>query len=294
MDYLVSSFLGALALVPYFLFALAIFVAGKFVFDWSTPRIEDDRELTERDNPAFGAIFAGYMLGLGFALSGSLSSLGASPGANFINIGASGLAGILLLRASMALGEVLILPGLRFDTEIVGHRNLGVAFAFAGLSIANGLLIMGVMTGRSDTPIDLFLDIVVYWLTGQVFFLGAWFLFRALAFYNAQRAIAVDDNPAAGLSLAGFFIGVGIILLAALRGAGSDRVAEVLVALGVGLIGLVPLALARLLASTLLLRNARLKVEVEEHKNIAAGAVTALASIVVALLYAALVGARLG
>jgi uncharacterized membrane protein YjfL (UPF0719 family) len=294
MDYLVSSFLGALALVPYFLFALALFVAGKFVFDWSTPRIEDDRELTERDNPAFGAVFAGYMLGLGFALSGALSALGPSPIANFINIGVSGLAGILLLRASMVLGELLILPKLRFDSEIVEHRNLGVGFAFMGLFVANGLIIMGVMTGRSDSPIDLFLDIAVYWLTGQVFLVAAWYLFRALALYNAQRAIAVDDNPAAGLSLGGFFVGLGIILLAALRGAGSDRVAELLVALGVGLVGLVLLALARLIAATLLLRKARLGDEVDRQKNLAAGAVSALASIVVALLYAALVGARLG
>ena len=294
MDYLVSSLLGALALVPYFLFALALFVAGKFIFDWSTPRIEDDRELTERDNPAFGTVFAGYMLGLGFALSGTLASLGASSGANFLNIGVSGLAAILLLRASMVLGEILILPKLRFDTEIVEHRNLGVAFAFAGLFVANGLVIMGVMMGRSDSPVDLLLDIAVYWLMGQAFLIVAWFLFRAVALYNAQRAIAVDDNPAAGLSLAGFFVAVGIILLAALRGAGSDRVAELLVALGVGLVGLVLLALARVLASVILLRDARLGAEVNEHKNIAAGAVSALASIVVALLYAALIGARLG
>ena len=294
MDYLVSSLLGALALVPYFLFALALFVAGKFVFDWSTPRIEDDRELTERDNPAFGTVFAGYMLGLGFAMSGALSSLGSSVGANFLNIGVSGLAGILLMRASMFLGDLLILPKLRFDTEIVEHRNLGVGFAFAGLFVANGLVIMGVMSGRSDSPVDLLLDIAVYWLTGQAFLLVSWYLFRALALYDAQRAIAVDDNPAAGLSLGGFFVAVGIILLAALRGAGSDRLAELLVALGVGLVGLVLLSLSRLLASTLLLRKARMSAELGQQKNLAAGAVSALAPVAVALLYAALVGARLG
>jgi len=294
MEYLVSSLFGAVALVPYFLFALALFVAGKFVFDWSTPRIEDDRELTERDNPAFGAVFAGYMLGLGFAMSGALSALGPSIGANFLNIGVSGLAGILLMRASMFLGERLILPKLRFETEIVAHRNLGVGFAFAGLFVANGLVIMGVMTGRSDSPADLLIDICVYWLTSQVFLLISWYLFMAISLYDAKRAISVDDNPAAGLSLGGFFIAVGIILLAALRGAGSDRAAELLVAMGVGAVGLALLSLSRLLASALLIRNARMSAEIGEQKNLAAGAVSALAPIAVALLYAALVGARLG
>lgn len=294
MEHLIVSLVAMLALFPYFVFALLLFILGKFLFDWSTPRIDDEKELSERDNPAFALIFAGYMLGLAFALAGSFFELGPSIGANLLDIGASGLSAIVLLRLSMFLGEKLMLPGLSFSREIVQHRNLGAAFAFAGLFLADGLVIGAVMTGRSDSPADMFIDIGLYWALGQAFLLVAWLLFRLIARFDIGKEIAEEDNPAAGLSLAGFLIGVGIVLDAALRGAGSDRLAEVLTALAVGAVGLVLLAAGRLLSATVLFRNARLAVEESSHRNIAAGAVSALASIAVAILFAALVGSQLG
>ena len=158
MQSLISALAAMLGIVPYFAAALVLFFLGKFLFDLSTPRIKDDEELTQKDNPAFGVLFVGYMLGLAVALAGAFSSLGPSILDNILDLGTSGLAAIILMRVSMALGEKLILPGLRLDSQIVAERNLGAGFAFAGLLVANGFIIAGVMQGRSDSYLLELLD----------------------------------------------------------------------------------------------------------------------------------------
>ncbi len=293
MDAILVSLTAVVSLVPYFLVALAIFFLGKLVFDWSTPGIEDDKELTERDNPAFGLLFAGYMLGLALAIGSSLLHLGPSALENLRDIATSGVAAILLLRASMAIGNRLILPDFDISREIVKDRNLGAGFAFGGLFVGSGLLIAGVMEGSSANYLLMLRDILVYWAVGQLFLILAWFLFRLVARFDARKEIAERNNAAAGLSLCGLFVAVGIVLKAALTGAGSDLGTELLVTLVVGLVGLVALALARVVAAAVLLPRSRLADELSRQGNTAAGAVSALSYVGVALLFAALVTSQL-
>lgn len=294
MTALASSFAAILGIVPYFAAALALFFLGKFLFDLSTPRIADDDELTKKDNPAFGLLFVGYMLGLAIALSGVFSSLGPDLLGNLLDLGTSGLAAIVFMRVSMALGEKLILPGLKLDEEITRERNLGAAFAFAGLLVANGLIISGVMQGHSDSYAAELLDIAVYWVAGQVFLLVSWLVYRLVARFDARRDLGQGKNAAAGLSVAGFFVASGLVLEAALAGSSGDIGAELLVALAVFLCGLVLLAAARALCDIVLLPKAALADEVSKQGNVAAGAVSALSFVAVALLFAALVRSQLG
>jgi uncharacterized membrane protein YjfL (UPF0719 family) len=294
MAALVSALAAMLGIVPYFAAALVLFFLGKFLFDLSTPRIKDDEELTARDNPAFGVLFVGYMLGLAVALAGAFSSLGPSVIDNVLDLGTSGLAAIVLMRISMALGERLILPGLRLDSQIVAERNLGAGFAFAGLLVANGFIVAGVMQGRSDSYLLELLDIAVYWAPGQVFLLLAWLLYKAIARFDVKADLGAGKNAAAGLSAGGFFIAAGLVLQAALAGAGSDMGAELLVALAVGACGLLLLAAARVLSALVLLPKANLADEVSRQGNVAAGAVSAMSFVAIAAIFAALVRSQLG
>jgi uncharacterized membrane protein YjfL (UPF0719 family) len=289
-----STLAAMLAIVPYFAAALVLFFLGKFIFDLSTPRIADDEELTKKDNPAFGVLFVGYMLGLAIALAGTFSSLGPDLLDNLLDLGTSGLAAILLMRVSMALGEKLLLPGLKLDAEITKERNLGAAFAFAGLLVANGFVIAGVMRGHSDSYLLELLDIAVYWAAGQVFLLLAWLLYRLIARFDARKDLGEGKNAAAGLSVAGFFIAVGLILEAALAGASGDIGAELLIATAVVICGLVILAAARALCDIVFLPKASLSDEVSKQGNVAAGAVSALSFVAVAAIFAALVASQLG
>ncbi len=294
MQALISALAAMLGIVPYFAAALILFFLGKFLFDLSTPGIKDDEELTQKDNPAFGVLFVGYMLGLAVALAGTFSSLGPSILDNILDLGISGLAAIILMRVSMALGERLILPGLRLDAQIVAERNLGAGFAFAGLLVANGFIIAGVMQGRSDSYLRELLDIGVYWLAGQIFLLLAWLLYRVIARFDTRQNIGVGKNTAAGISLGGFFVAAGLVLQAGLAGAGSDIGAELLVTLVVGVGGLVLLAAARVLSALVLLPRADLADEVSRQGNTAAGAVSAMSFVAVAAIFAALVRSQLG
>jgi len=294
MTAFVSALAAMLGIVPYFVAALLLFFLGKFLFDLSTPGIKDDEELTKKDNPAFGVLFVGYMLGLAVALAGAFSSLGPSVLDNVIDLGISGLAAIVLMRVSMALGEKLILPGLKLEAQIVEERNLGAGFAFAGLLVANGFVIAGVMQGRSDSFLIALLDIGVYWAAGQVFLLLAWLLYHAIARFDAHRDLGEGKNAAAGISAGGFFVAAGLVLQAALAGAGSDIGPELLVALAVGACGLVLLTASRALSSLVLLPKAKLADEVSRQGNVAAGAVSGLGFVAVAAIFAALVRSQLG
>ena len=294
MTAFVSSLTAMLGIVPYFICALALFFLGKFLFDLSTPHIADSDELTKKDNPAFGALFVGYMLGLAFALAGVFSNLGPSLIDNLVDLGISGLSAIALMRASMALGEKLMLHGLRLDEQITKERNLGAGLAFAGLFVANGLAISGVMQGQSESYLRELLDIVVYWVAGQVFLLLSWLVYRLAARFDVSKDLGERKNPAAGMSVAGFFVAAGIVLEAALAGSSGDIPHELLIALAVCLCGLVLLAATSALCDLVLLPKSKFSDEVSARENTAAGAVSALGFVAVAILFAALVRSQLG
>ena len=289
MNILTASVTAVIGLFPYFLVALALFYLGKLLFDVSTPHIEDDKELTQRDNPAFGVFFVGYMLGLAFAIASSLDQLGPSIRTNLIDLAISGVAAILLLRLSMTIAGWLILRHFKIESAIVKDRNVGAGIAYGGLFMASGLVIAGVMSGRSDSYLEMVRDIVIYWAVAQAFFVGAWYLFRLIARYDVGRMIEQEKSVAVGLSLAGFFIATGIILKAALTGAGSDLPSELLVTVVLGILGLIVLAAARALTAVVLLPKANLADEVSRQGNIAAGAVSAVSFVAVAVLFSALV-----
>jgi uncharacterized membrane protein YjfL (UPF0719 family) len=293
MPTVLDSLMAVLALFPYFLEALVLFFLGKFVFDLTTPGIRDDRELTESRNPAFGVFWGGYMGGLALAIAGALGSLGPSLLDNAVDLATSGLAAIVLLRLSMAIGQRLVLRGFDVSKEIVEDRNLGAGFAFAGLFLASGLVIAGVMSGRSDSWATMALDIAVYWAAGQAILAASWFAYRLMTGYNVHLAIGEGNNAAAGLSLGGFFVAMGIILRAALTNAGSDLGPELLISLAVGVAGLLLLVLARFLTTLVLLPRLRLADEVAKKGNLAAGAVSATTYIAVALLLGSLVTSQL-
>ena len=289
MNALVLSLTAILSLFPYFLFGLVLFFLGKFLFDISTPRIEDDKELTERDNPAFGVFFVGYMLGLAFALAGSFFGLGPNVLANFVNIGTSGIAAIILLRVSMLIADKFILYAFKIEKEIVTDRNVGTGFAVGGVFVASGLIIEGVMTGQSSSYLAMLRDILIYWAVGQLFLVVGALLFQLVARYDVHKTIGEEDNMAAGISLGGYLVALGIILKAALTGAGSDLGGELVVTAVVGVTGLIILVFARFLAEVVLLPRANLADEVSRQKNSAAGAVSAVGYIAIAVLFSGVV-----
>lgn len=289
MNALVVSVKAVVGLFPYFLLGLLILYVGKFVFDWTTPRMHIDQELTERDNPAFGVLFAGYIIGLAFSIAGSFFAFSSSILANVINIATSGAAGIILLRIGMLIGDKVILYSFSVEKEVIEDRNAGAGFAVAGLFVATGLMIEGVMSGQSSSYLLMLRDIAIYWLVGQILLIIGGLLYQVFARYDVRKTIEDDNNTAAGISMGGYFVALGVIMKAALTGTTSDLGAEILVTAVVGVAGLIILILARYLTDLVLLPKSLLADEVARQKNSAAGSVAAIGFIAVAVLFGRIV-----
>jgi len=288
LDCLVTSLQMVFDAMPSFAMAFVLLLAGKVVYDKTTPYSIDD-ELTEKDNAAFGVCMAGYLVGLGIALCGALFGTGLSLQEDLLTILLGGLASIVLMRLSITVNDRLILSAFSIDKEMIEDRNAGTGAVVAGGSIATGLMLNGVLTGESESVAFVVRDIVVYWLAGQALLVLGAVVFQKMTSYDMHKVIGEDDNVAAGVSFGGFLVALGIVVHAAVAGAGSVLAEELVTACVIGALGLVMLVCARIVADRGLLPGSSLSREVTQDRNLAAGLVAAASFICVALLLSAAV-----
>jgi hypothetical protein len=273
--------------LPLFGIALLALWLAKLIYQ-KTEDFSFAEQLTEKDNPAFGTALTGYLLGVTFALMGAfvgnpafdLPSLGAAAG----QIAIQGLLIAILMRASICILHVTVLRGIPVQDEIVRDRNIGFGAVVAGGCIASGLVLQGALAGHSDSALLAVRDVIVYWLAGQfVLVIGA-ALFCKLVRFDFKKALEIDNNAAAGISLGGFLAAVGIIVRAALGGASSNILGELSLIAVDSVIGLVLLVCAAIVAAHLFLPESPMAKEISVDKNPAAGLISAALFIAVALL----------
>ena len=272
--------------IPFYAYALLILFLGKLFYE-RTSRFSFLKELTERDNPAFGACLAGYLLGIALALTGAFP-LG--PVSNLIalrDMTTGGLLAILLMRASIWINDKLILDHFSIDVEMLRDRNIGTGAAVAGSCIGTGLVLAGALTGDSPTWLHSVRDIVVYWAAGQALFIGGAWAFYHTAGYDVQKTMEHDNNTAAGISLGGFLASLGVLLWALLQNASGDLGVELATLLIAALVGIPLLLLSSIVTRKLILPHINLPKEIAHDKNSAAGLICAAASLSTALLLAA-------
>ncbi len=272
--------------MPFFAIVFLLAYLGKAFFDRTTPYIIGE-ELTVRDNAAFGIAFAGYIVGLGIALSGTVAATGFGDLAGeSLTVLVYGTLTVILMRVSIYLNDKAILYKFQVDKEIVVDRNRGTGFVVAGSSIATGFMLRGVLSGHSDTFILGLRDVLIYFVVGQSILIAGGLLFTRFTAYDVHEEIEHDDNTAAGISFGGFLTALGYIAGIALTGATSRVAEETITAFVMALFGIVVLLVARIIADRLLLPASRLSKEVAEDQNTAAGALAAASFLLVALLFA--------
>lgn len=290
MDDFIAKLEHLFLAVPYFVVLVLSLLLGKVSYVRTTS-YTFDAELTERDNPAFGVHFALYLLGLMIAIGPSrqrsqdTDALGLS-----IAVGFAVLC-IVLLRLSILINDHFLLREFSIYKEMVTDRNVGTGFVVGGSCVATGLIINGTMSVQAPSD-DLaewlgrsLLGVLVLYIVGQALLLvGAW-VFRWIAGFNVHHTIEHDDNLAAGLAYGGFLVALGIVLRAALMGAGPDLFAEIVITLVYALIGLILLTVTRILIDWVLLPSSPLDKEIAKDRNPAAGSVAAASFICVALAF---------
>ncbi|MDB6035771.1 MAG: hypothetical protein JWM16_6109 [Verrucomicrobiales bacterium] len=286
-----STLVSLFAVLPFYGYALLLLFLACYLYR-KTCRFSFTDELTERDNPAFGASFAGYLLGVAIALTGTLPSRGVSFEEGLISMTFSGVLAVVLMRLSIWINDAFVLS--RFDglVEILRDRNVGAGFAVAGASIGTGLVLAAVMTGNSESYLYAIRDILVYWAVGQALFIAGAHLFFRMAGYDVQEALEKKNNTAAGLSIGGFLISFGILMWAVSRNASGHLLDELAVTVLLAVTGGAILLLSRIATEKIILPRISFAKEISIDENKAAGLVSAASSIVTALLLAAAIAAR--
>ena len=274
--------------LPLFLVAFAALWFAKALYQGTEP-FDFAHELTEKDNPAFGAAIAGYLLGAAIALTAAFPR---NPALDFTSLlsavellAVQGVLVALLMRASVWMVAHGVIYRFGVSREMIEDRNAGAGAVVAGGCIAAGLVLHGALSGESASPWLALRDLLVFWTLGQAILLFSAWLFTRVAGYDVQKALE-QNNVAAGFSLAGFLIAVGILVDAALTGAADDLALEVVLTLGVATVGLLLLFMTALIAARVFLPHAVMAKEIETDRNPAAGILSAVCFVSVALLLA--------
>ncbi|MDZ7640219.1 MAG: DUF350 domain-containing protein [Bryobacterales bacterium] len=276
-----------LSAMPLFAMAFLLAFGARWLFQKTTSYCIDD-ELTERDNPAFGVAFAGYMVGVAIALSGALYAWeGVSLFEELLTIGLFGVAAAGLMRLSLWINDRAILHSFPIEKELVEDRNAGTGFVVAGSSIATGFMLRGVLNGFSSSVWMGLRDVAIYFLVGQAILVAGGWVYTKFAGYDVHEEIGAKDNVAAGVSFGGYLAALGYIASVALTGATSDWMDEVATSLVLAFFGVVLLITARTVADLFLLPKSPLAKEVAVDRNKAAGAVAAASFLLVAVLFGA-------
>lgn len=275
--------------LPLFLVAFAALWLTKALYQWTEPFGFND-QLTSQDNPAFGTALLGYLIGTTIALTGAFPGLAPAAipelGSSALVLALQGILVAVLMRVSVwAVGRgVLYRFGVR--EEMIRDRNVGAGSVLAGGCIAAGLVLHGALSGNSDTKVHAFRDVFVFWAVGMaILILGAW-LYMQVVKYDVEKVLEMDNNAAAGFSLGGFLIAVGITINASLVGASSNLGAELLLTITASALGLALLVCSAIIAAHVFLSGSPVAKEIAVDRNPAAGLISGACYVAMAVLLA--------
>jgi len=181
----------------------------------------------------------------------------------------------------------MILPSFSVWKEITEDRNLGTGFVTAGVFIATGAILNGALTGESSGILMGILTTVGYFLFAQFVLVGAAFIYRRLIKYHHRdgsvltvlQELRDNDNPAVGLSFAGYIIGVSLVVSAGIAGTDinslsglSDALVTLLFS---SVLGVAAMLAIRPFIDRAVIPYAAIGDEVGEQKNLAIAGVNA-------------------
>lgn len=245
---------------------------------------------TRFNNPAYAVFIGSFLLALGLALTGSfvmhsdhLTLRGC------VKAVIEGVLSVGLLGGSILINDRYILYGFKIGKEIHEDKNLGVAFCVAGSTLATGCILNGSFIGFSPGFIRELVDVITFWLIGQVMLCLAAFVFRRAKTYDVHKLIEYDNNVAVGLDFGCFMLSIGIIVRAGVMGAGEQPLFHewflslFLIDLGLLVVFAIYFLIGRYLAA-----RTDIRTEIEMRNNVALACLQGSTVIAAALLMASL------
>ena len=269
---------GVLTTLTYIAVSFLLFFIGKIAYQLFHPRVKVAYELVENDNLAFAFAHVGYFIGLLLAIGSVM--LGESEGLvnDLMGIGIYGLLSIVLLNLSLIINDKIILSNFDLKKEIFDDKNVGTGIVEGANAIATGLVVMGAITGEGYGESGPIVNVLVYWILGQVI------LFVTSKIYNLMTSYDVHDhiergNIAVAVGYSGAIIAIGNLINNALA---HDFDSWMITIQDVGfnvIVGFAFLPIARFLTDKILLPGQKLTDEIvnQEDPNVGAAIVEAFA-----------------
>lgn len=266
----------------YMLVCFLLFLSGKILYQLTHKGIDVDVEMVDKDNLAFAVTHVGYFIGLLLAICGAMAGFKHESLIQDLAVTFGfGLGAIMLLNVAIVINDRIVFSLLEIKKSIVEKSNVAVGIVEAANSIANGLIIFGVLAVEADHIVVA----LMYWIIAQVLIIIMALLYNKLMPYNVFNKI-YTGNAAVAVALAGFMIGMANIIRYAIETEHSDW-AESGVAIGIQLtVALIAFPVFRLLADKLLLPKRSITDELvnQDKPNFGVGLVEAFAYINASIL----------
>lgn len=268
---------GIMLLAMFFL----LFFIGKKGNDLLHRDYDLIEELVHKDNPALALALTGYYFGLVFSIGGVV--IGPSHGMvnDLIDMAVYGVLSIILLNLSWILCDRIILHQFKISDELIRDRNQGTGAVSFGVCVASGLVIFGAVSGEGGS----IWTAIAFWAIGQLMLMIAVYLYNFILPFDIHDEIE-KDNVAAGISLSGVLIAMGIIIGLAAEGDFYTWRTDLPEFTAFALLGLVLLPVVRFLTDRILLPTVKLTDEIagQDTPNVGAAYIEAFSYVAAALI----------
>jgi uncharacterized membrane protein YjfL (UPF0719 family) len=264
---------------------VVILFFGKVVLDILVHllhRTNADHELSEKDNPAFGISFFGFLVGLAIATLSGIARGEVSYSADVALMVTHGAFTIAALVVAWIINDKCILYRISNAEAIFAKRNVGVGIVESGSFIATSLVLSGAWTSGGWGAV------LTWFIVGQIMFVAVAFLYQKITPYDIHSEVA-SDNIACAIGFAGFLIAAGELAGKAIAGPSTHLGTDLLDSCVYLVIGLATLVVIRLLIGRVFLRTSQLNKEISRDRNPNAGMAEAVIYGITALAFTALV-----
>ena len=130
--------------------------------------VSSTEELSEKDNFAFGLVFAGGMLALAIVMTGAISG---DPGSSLFNeivlVITDGVLGIILMTLTRKILDKFALPDINIHDQVM-KGNMAAAIVDVGNLIATAVIVRAVMVWIDDTSLFGLIAVVIGFVVSQV------------------------------------------------------------------------------------------------------------------------------
>lgn len=266
----------------YMLVCFLLFLSGKVLYQLLHREVKVDVEMVDKDNLAFAITHVGYFVGLLLAICGAMAGFKHESLLQDLLITFSfGLGAIFLLNLAIIINDKIVFGTLELKKSIIDKSNVAVGIVEAGNSIANGLIIFGVLSVEAD---HIFVALT-FWGIAQLLIIAMAMLYHRIMSYDVFAKI-YTGNAAVAVALAGFLVGMANIIRFAIETEHSDW-AESALAIGIQLVAaLIAFPIFRWLTDKLLLPKRSITDELinQDKPNFGVGLVEAFAYISASIL----------